>query len=161
MTTAAKLAAQLRELREKATPGEWYAHDTDDDVYMTAYCVAGKREPEMGCDGPIEAEKIIAVTLLQSPQVACHESACWEMNAHFIAYCGTHALAIAAALEEQQAEIEKLRVEVAYYKAEGEMNLLMRLQASGVQVDETVMAESANRFDLARLARERYYPDDV
>lgn len=102
-----ELAKQLREWREKATPGEWVAYNPDDSFSMNMYCVASRKagEPEDEND----LKNVIAVTLLQSGvDISCND-ALWDANADFIAFCGTHALEIAAALDEREREVAELR----------------------------------------------------
>lgn len=125
--------AQLEETREEAikarlaaaTPGPWYDHNPDDDYCMNAYAVTDSHvEPDVSPDERTNDHKrIIAITLLQTPRVAAHDSHQWEENARFIAHApadiafllaeleqtrSAHA-ATSRALELAMADVEKLR----------------------------------------------------
>jgi hypothetical protein len=95
-----------------ATPGPWYDHNPDDDYCMNAYTVTNSPvEPDVGVDERTNDHKhIIALTLLQTPRVACHEDSRWEENARFIAHAPTD---IAALL----AEVERVTTERDSYKS--------------------------------------------
>lgn len=77
---------RLEKLDKAATPGPWFAHNTDDSWFMNAYAVTtSKSEPELDCEPAKPDPSVVAVTLLQQPNVVCHESTQWHEDAVLIA----------------------------------------------------------------------------
>lgn len=76
-----------------ATPGPWYAHATDDEVFSNARYISlepgefrhdNKRSMDSQSDERADSEQVIAITLLQSPRLAdCDEC---DENTLFIAH---------------------------------------------------------------------------
>lgn len=78
----------IRKRCELATPGPWCAHNPDDRMAMNAYAVStSKHEPTI--DGALEDDndyaEVVALTMLQSPRLACHGAQRWAEDAEFIA----------------------------------------------------------------------------
>ncbi len=81
---------ELQRLHEAATQGPWFAHNTEDSLFMNAYAVTtSENEPNLdGCtDFHKEAhdKSVVALTLLQQPRVVGHESNRWAEDADLIA----------------------------------------------------------------------------
>jgi len=71
---------QLRALAEASDPGPWMVDGADDDMAMSAtFVVRGRYKPGHWPD----AEQVVAITLLQSPNLALADLD--ERNAKFIA----------------------------------------------------------------------------
>lgn len=72
--------AAIRARAEAATSGPWYAHATDDEWSMNARYVSttpGRMEHdgEWGMTtGTAPYSEVVAITLLQTPRLACHAS---------------------------------------------------------------------------------------
>lgn len=70
---------QTRERCERATPGPWYSHATDDEVFMNARYVGldpgdwpkhnGKNGMSVKSKDCVDSERVIAITLLQQPRL--------------------------------------------------------------------------------------------
>lgn len=85
--------AEIEARAGAATPGPWYAHATDDEVFSNARYVSvqpgefrhdNKRGMDSQSDERADSEKVIAITLLQSPRLAeCNEC---DENTLFIAH---------------------------------------------------------------------------
>lgn len=80
--TAEQWLADLEDKAMAATPGNRYVVETDDNRCMSAVYVA--TTPEDAAPGE-KPENVIAVTLLQSPPVACISDMKWDENAALIA----------------------------------------------------------------------------
>lgn len=80
--TAEQWLADLEAKAKAATPGNRYVVETDDNRCMSAVYVA--TTPEDAAPGE-KPENVIAVTLLQSPPVACISDMKWDENAALIA----------------------------------------------------------------------------
>lgn len=77
---------KLEALTEAATPGPWYAHNTDDTSFMNVYAVTTSPiEPDFQYDNEATHEEVVAVTLFQYPRIACHKADRWDEDAAFIA----------------------------------------------------------------------------
>lgn len=81
---------ELQRLHEAATKGPWFAHNTDDALFMNAYAVTtSEREPDLdGCTDfhkDAHDKSVVALTLLQQPRVVGHESTRWQEDAELIA----------------------------------------------------------------------------
>lgn len=74
--------ADLEAKAKAATPGAWHIIEADDERLMSAVYVATTPEDATPGETP---ENVIAVTLLQSPRVACIADEKWDENAAFIA----------------------------------------------------------------------------
>lgn len=85
----------------RITPAPWYSHNPDDDMFMNAFVVTNSPvEPDMGKDERTNNhEMVVAITLLQTPRVACHADSRWEENAKFIAHAPEDIAALIAELE--------------------------------------------------------------
>lgn len=83
----ARSAAADLAVCDAATAGPWYAHNTDDNVYMNVFCVTDSPHEPATEDEPAEVwqQDIIAMMLYQSPRVACHRSEKWTENTAFVA----------------------------------------------------------------------------
>lgn len=83
--------AELKTLADKATSGPWFAKATDDQDCMNARYVSTipgpfEHDQEQSMVGPsLIQESVVAITLLQSPGLACHASEKWDEDAAFIA----------------------------------------------------------------------------
>lgn len=81
---------ELQRLHEAATGGPWFAHNTEDSLFMNAYAVTTS-ESEPNLDGCTDFHKeahdksVVALTLLQQPRVVGHESNRWAEDADLIA----------------------------------------------------------------------------
>lgn len=110
----------LKEIETRAalaTPGPWYAHRTDDELYSSAAYVSieasdfnhdNKTRMSAGSPQQAKPEGVIAITLLQNPQLAVAD-ACDE-NALFIAHARTDVpqlIAEVRRLRERVVEMEK------------------------------------------------------
>lgn len=100
---------RLEKLAQAATPGPWYAHATDDQMFMNARYVGLKKcdfrhdgECGLDIDDPDDGNEIICITLLQSPPLVLQD-ACDE-NTMFIA-------ASREAVPALVAEVRRLRAE--------------------------------------------------
>ena len=95
---------ELQALCDAATKGPWYAHNPDDEMHMNAYVVSTSPvEPCVDTDERINDHAIIvAITLLQTPRVACTSDGRYEQNAAFIAAARTE-------LPRLLAEVARLR----------------------------------------------------
>ena len=82
MTTAEQWLADLEAKAKAATPGAWHIIEADDERFMSAVYVATTPEDATPGETP---ENVIAVTLLQSPRVACIADEKWDENTAFIA----------------------------------------------------------------------------
>lgn len=80
--TADEWLADLEDKAKAATPGAWHIIEADDERFMSAVYVATTPEDATPGETP---ENVIAVTLLQSPRVACIADEKWDENATFIA----------------------------------------------------------------------------
>lgn len=80
--TAEQWLADLEAKAKAATPGAWHIIEADDERFMSAVYVATTPEDATPGETP---ENVIAVTLLQSPRVACIADEKWDENATFIA----------------------------------------------------------------------------
>lgn len=71
-----------------ATPGPWFAQDTDDRMCMSLYAVTtDNREPWVDLPEKDNGHgHVVALTLLQSPRYATHGSGKYEENTTFIAH---------------------------------------------------------------------------
>ena len=105
------------EICEGATEGPWYARATDDDHYMNARYVGLDAGPGFvhdgvcGMGGDNKSERVIAITLLQAPDLACVQDERWDENATFIAEARLgwpHAITRALAAEARVKELEGL-----------------------------------------------------
>lgn len=82
--TAADLA-RWEALAEAATPGPWAVQHVDDAYAMNAtYVGTGAGAGADLLAGRAAYGQVIAITLLQEPRLACHESARWDEDAAFI-----------------------------------------------------------------------------
>ena len=90
--TEQRTAAEIRAYCEDASAGPWYAHATDDDVFMNARYVGLRpaqfwhdnlRGMEPNGDDQEPSETVIAITCLQSPRLADVEEC--DANTIFIA----------------------------------------------------------------------------
>lgn len=114
---------ELKRRAEAATPGPWYAHNIDDDLFMNLYAVTtSEAEPEyedivIQCGDRDRADgHVVAVTLLQSPRLGNVQDMRFEENTRYIAAaCPTATLSLIAHAEHQQAAI----VEAQRWLAEG------------------------------------------
>ena len=81
----------LEALCDAATKGPWYDHNPDDEHHMNAYVVSTSPiEPCIDTDERVNDHAIIvAITLLQTPRVACTSDGRYEQNAAFIAAART------------------------------------------------------------------------
>lgn len=75
--TAEEWLADLEAKAKAATPGAWHIIEADDERFMCAVYVATTPEDT--------TPNVIAVTLLQSPRVACIADEKWDENAAHIA----------------------------------------------------------------------------
>lgn len=82
MTNAEQWLADMEAKAKAATPGAWHIIEADDERFMSAVYVATTPEDATPGETP---ENVIAVTLLQSPRVACIADEKWDENATFIA----------------------------------------------------------------------------
>lgn len=80
--TAEQWLADMEAKAKAATPGAWHIIETDDERFMSAVYVATTPEDATPGETP---ENVIAVTLLQSPRVACIADEKWDENTTFIA----------------------------------------------------------------------------
>lgn len=80
--TADEWLADMEAKAKAATPGAWHIIETDDERFMSAVYVATTPEDATPGETP---ENVIAVTLLQSPRVACIADEKWDENTTFIA----------------------------------------------------------------------------
>ena len=108
------------EICEGATEGPWYARATDDDHYMNARYVGLDAGPGFvhdgvcGMGGDNKSERVIAITLLQAPDLACVQDERWDENATFIAEARLgwpHAITRALAAEARVKELEGRKCE--------------------------------------------------
>ena len=76
--TADEWLTDLEAKAKAATPGAWHIIEADDERFMSVDYVATTPEDAT-------PENVIAVTLLQSPRVACIADEKWDENAAFIA----------------------------------------------------------------------------
>lgn len=81
MTNAEQWLADMEAKAKAATPGAWHIIEADDERFMSAVYVATTPEDATPGETP---ENVIAVTLLQSPRVACIADEKWDENATFI-----------------------------------------------------------------------------
>lgn len=79
--TADEWLTELEAKAKAATPGAWHIIEADDERFMSAVYVATTPEDATPGETP---ENVIAVTLLQSPRVACIADEKWDENAAFI-----------------------------------------------------------------------------
>ena len=87
-------ASPLTEIRkrcEAATPGPWYPKATDDACCMNARYVSlvpgeWRHDDENGMAEPADYANVVAITLLQSPRLACLDDEKWDENTLFIAH---------------------------------------------------------------------------
>lgn len=82
MTNAEQWLADMEAKAKAATPGAWHIIEADDERFMSAVYVATTPEDATPGETP---ENVIAVTLLQSPRVACIADEKWDENTAFIA----------------------------------------------------------------------------
>jgi hypothetical protein len=103
------------ELDNLATPGPWYAHFTDDQLAANAIYVSTEPENEQIDPGRALAEGfpeqvdpgfVVAIVLLQNPELARIRDERWDVNARFIAAARTY-------VPEMAREIVRLRSELA------------------------------------------------
>lgn len=80
--TADEWLADLEAKTKAVTPGAWHIIEADDERFMSAVYVATTPEDATPGETP---ENVIAVTLLQSPRVACISDEKWGENTAFIA----------------------------------------------------------------------------
>lgn len=112
--------AELIEIETRAsaaTPGPWYAHATDDNVFSNARYVSlepgefrhdGKQSMDEESHDKADSEKVIAITLLQSPQLAdCDEC---EENTVFIAHARSDIPRLIAEIRRLRAMISEVQV---------------------------------------------------
>lgn len=81
--------AKVKTLTAGMTPGPWFVVWTDDTCSMNAVYVGTKdrgldHDNQIGMDGSRFGE-VVAITLLQEPRLACHDSESWDANAELIA----------------------------------------------------------------------------
>lgn len=81
MTNAEQWLADMEAKAKAATPGAWHIIEADDERFMSAVYVATTPEDATPGETP---ENVIAVTLLQSPRVACIADEKWDENTAFI-----------------------------------------------------------------------------
>lgn len=80
---------------EAATPGPWYPRATDGELWMNARYVGIDQGPgwehdnKRGMGRDNEADKVIAITLLQAPPFADIRDEKWDENTKFIALART------------------------------------------------------------------------
>ena len=98
--------SRLEALCNAATAGPWYDHNPDDEHSMNAYVVSTSPvEPSVDTDYRINDHAIIvAITLLQTPRVACTSDGRYEQNAAFIAAARTELPRLIAAYRALRAE---------------------------------------------------------
>lgn len=77
-------SSKLRELREKATPGDWVVRNPDDAASMNIFCITAGDAPEP--DDENDLQNVVAVTLLQNGTLISSSDGLWEENAALIAY---------------------------------------------------------------------------
>lgn len=81
----AELAA-IQERCDGATPGPWFWDNPDDENCMNAYAVfTGRGGIDDFGPGYADHERIVAITMLQTPRYASHVAGRWEEDADFIA----------------------------------------------------------------------------
>ena len=129
------------ELCNKATPGPWYAGATDDERFMNLHYVTteprsyrhdGKRA---FVEGLIRRDKVVAITLLQTPRFAD----CWQFgeNTRFIAQAREgwpHAIERALKAEALARELVDVlgRVTPRYLEGRLELDLDLVHEANGL-----------------------------
>src|SRR6185436_15609990 len=110
----------LREIETReaqATPGPWYAHRTDDEVHSNARYVSiepsdfrhdNKTRMWAGSQQQARPEDVIAITLLQNPQLAIAD-ACDE-NTLFLAHARTDIPRLVTEVRRLRARVLELEV---------------------------------------------------
>jgi hypothetical protein len=97
-----------------ATAGPWHVRLTDDDMRMNAIMVVTGEAParhdktvtfDKGHNA--RAEETVCVTLLQSPETACHQSDRWYENARFIAAAREDVPALLRYIEHLESHMPK------------------------------------------------------
>lgn len=83
--------AEIRQRCEAATPGPWYPKATDDACCMNARYVSlvpgeWRHDDGRGMAEPADYASVVAITLLQSPRLACVSDERWDENTLFIAH---------------------------------------------------------------------------
>jgi hypothetical protein len=83
--------AEIEARAKAATDGPWYAHNTDDSMFMNCYSVTtSEREPDTEFfDGENCDKTVVAMTLYQERRIVCHEAGKWEEDSEFIAHART------------------------------------------------------------------------
>lgn len=120
------LQADLK-LCEAATRGPWYVVRVDDDVCMNAFAVSTAEQIADFTSDFGDEDKVVAITLLQSPLFAAVRDERWFENAVFIAAAREgwpEAIKRAMEAEARVAELEaRLReVELAFGQVLGREN---------------------------------------
>jgi hypothetical protein len=108
------------ELCEQMPGDDWYAHATDDKCCACAQYVStvpglfrhdGRRGLEEGGNRQVNPSTVIAITLLQNPHLAVHDSGEWDKLTRFIAqskkgwpYAIRRAMSAEARVKELEAE---------------------------------------------------------
>lgn len=107
----------IKERASDATPGPWFAAATDDDMCMSALYVT--TEPTTfdhsnthgmaPGDSDSNPEKVVCITLLQSPPLAIHKAQRWDEDTLFIAHAREDVPALVQTVEELRANNEELQ----------------------------------------------------
>ncbi len=113
---------QLRQIEAraaKATPGPWYAHATDDMYASNALYISvepgsidhhdNRHGMEEGNWKQADPGGVVAITLLQSPLLACVKSREWDENSVFIAHARTDIPLLAAEVRRLRMRVDGLR----------------------------------------------------
>lgn len=106
----------IRKRASEATPGPWFAAATDDDMCMNALFVTTEPTPFEHSnthgmspgDKDSKPEKVVAITLLQSPPLAYHEAQRWDEDTLFIAHAREDVPALIETVEALQQYNEQL-----------------------------------------------------
>lgn len=109
--------AYIMDLDAHASPGPWYVHFTDDSASANAVYVSVDG-PEgsfiegkglaAGSPDQVDPARIIAITLLQYPELAVVGDERWDVNARFIAVARTLLPRLASEVMNLRREIERL-----------------------------------------------------
>ena len=108
------LSKRMRNLRERATQGEWYEIETSDGESLSAMSVECD-STDMETIGPlpniggIDPNITICLTMLQSPRAVQHQSGKAYRDAEFIAEAANEMYALCDEIEALEKEVARLR----------------------------------------------------
>lgn len=151
-----ELSKRMRESRAKASQGEWYEFQEDDDMFMGAsgvYCDSPAdrlHDADAPDHGDINPNIAVCLTCLQSPRAACHRDGRWDANTAFIVDAANSIDDLCNEVESLERENAALRAELETLRAKIDKATANteRIYGQGFRAGMTAAMEALNRAKL-------------